>query len=122
MGNFCKNCGRPLQEGEVCNCTQQGGAQNENVNQNNQNTNQGYNGMPGYNNQYNSTGQNFHYERPEKKGRVPALLVPIGQTVAGGLLILFGLITNGFDWSYISYAAGAGFLLTGICGLVDAKK
>lgn len=23
MGNFCTNCGRPLQEGEVCNCTQQ---------------------------------------------------------------------------------------------------
>lgn len=23
MGNFCTQCGRPLQEGEVCNCTQQ---------------------------------------------------------------------------------------------------
>ncbi|MCH5251533.1 MAG: hypothetical protein J1F22_01050 [Lachnospiraceae bacterium] len=22
MGNFCTNCGRPLEEGEVCNCTQ----------------------------------------------------------------------------------------------------
>lgn len=117
MGNFCKNCGRPLQEGEVCNCTQQGGAQNVN-----QNTNQGYNGMSGHSNQYNTNDQNFYYANPEKKGRVPVLLVPIGQTVAGGLLILFGLVTSGFDWSYISYAAGIGFLLTGICGLVEAKK
>ena len=23
MGNFCTQCGRPLQEGEVCNCTAQ---------------------------------------------------------------------------------------------------
>lgn len=23
MGNFCTQCGRPLQEGEICNCTQQ---------------------------------------------------------------------------------------------------
>ena len=23
MGNFCTQCGRPLQEGEVCNCTTQ---------------------------------------------------------------------------------------------------
>mgnify|MGYP006967896641 CR=1 FL=1 len=23
MGNFCPQCGRPLQEGEVCNCTAQ---------------------------------------------------------------------------------------------------
>lgn len=27
MGNFCTQCGRPLQEGEVCNCTQQNVAQ-----------------------------------------------------------------------------------------------
>lgn len=27
MGNFCTQCGRPLQEGEVCNCTQQAAPQ-----------------------------------------------------------------------------------------------
>lgn len=27
MGNFCTQCGRPLQEGEVCNCTQQNAEQ-----------------------------------------------------------------------------------------------
>ena len=29
MGNFCTQCGRPLQEGEVCNCTQQTEAPNQ---------------------------------------------------------------------------------------------
>ena len=82
MAKFCKNCGRPLAEGEVCTCTQ----------------------------------------KEEAVKKVPRRLVPIGQTVAGGILVLFGIITGSFDWSYMSYAAGAGFLLTGICGLVDAKK
>lgn len=65
--------------------------------------------------------QSPHFTSTSKKG-TPKLLVPIGQTVVGGILILLGLITGGWDWSYISYVSGAGFLLTGICGIVDSKK
>ena len=31
MAKFCKNCGRPLQEGEICNCTEQVNTAFENV-------------------------------------------------------------------------------------------
>lgn len=98
MAKFCRNCGRPLEEGEVCTCNaQQNGVNRSQPEQNNT-------------------------RMDEKTKGVPRLLVPIGQTVAGGILVLFGLMTGSFDWSYMSYVAGAGFLLTGICGLVDAKK
>ena len=34
MANFCTRCGRPLQEGEVCNCQGQATLQNDNANEN----------------------------------------------------------------------------------------
>lgn len=111
MAFFCKNCGRPLQEGEVCHCTE-----GKQLNQ------QQYGQQMGQN--IPNSGMNPQYYQPQntpKKG-IPRLLVPIGQTVIGGLLIAVGLITGGWDWSYIAYLTGAGFLLTGICGIIDAKK
>lgn len=96
MGKFCRNCGKPLQEGEICSCTQQ---------------------------KIENSGQKYEgFIMQKKKNKVPRLLVPIGQTVAGGILLLLGFITGTFDWSFMSYVAGAGFLLTGICGLIEAEK
>ncbi len=126
MANFCNNCGRPLKEGEVCSCMQK-----NNVNQQNQGGNQQFyqpQNNQGGNQQFyqplnNQSGnQQFYQPQTNKGGKIPKLLVPIGQIVAGGILIIFGLMTGGWDWSYISYVSGAGFLLTGICGLIDSKK
>lgn len=104
MARFCSNCGRSLQEGEVCNCRQ--------VNMGNGQGNQ----------QQNNPNTGYYQPYTPKKAGIPKLLVPIGQTVTGGVLILFGLMTGGWDWSYISYVTGAGFLLTGICGIIEERK
>lgn len=104
MAKFCSYCGRPLQEGEVCSCRQERKGDGQAYQQPN----------------HLETG---HYQPyMAKKAGVPKYLVPIGQTVVGGILILFGLITGGWDWSYISCVAGAGFLLTGICGIIEKRK
>ncbi len=112
MAKFCKNCGRSLKEGEVCTCTQQSGVKSE----------QQYGDSVMQKRSYTDENQQVYPVYREKENKVPRLLVPIGQTVAGGLLVLLGFITGTFDWSFMSYVAGAGFLLTGICGLVEAKK
>lgn len=104
MAKFCSNCGRSLQEGEVCSCRQE-----------NKGDGQVYQ-QPDYLN------ANQYQPYMAKKAGVPKLLVPIGQIVVGGILILFGLMTGGWDWSYISYVTGAGFLLTGICGIIEKRK
>lgn len=112
MARFCSNCGRALQEGEVCNCRQVNmGTGQENGQQNQQ-----------QNPQQNNSNMGYYQSYTPKKAGIPKLLVPIGQTVAGGVLILFGLITGGWDWSYISYVTGAGFFLTGICGIIEERK
>ena len=74
------------------------------------------------NGQQNNPNMGYYQPYTPKKAGIPKLLVPIGQTVTGGVLILFGLITGGWDWSYISYVTGAGFLLTGICGIIEERK
>lgn len=69
MAKFCRNCGRPLAEGEICTCTQ----------------------------------------KDEAVKKILRLLVPIRQTVAGGILVFFRVITGSFGWPYMSYVAGAVF-------------
>ena len=115
MGNFCKYCGRALQEGEVCHC-RDGQKEQENMNHQFSGQSEEYANKREFYQQ-----QNHSFNSAPKKG-TPRLFVPIGQTVAGGILILLGLITGGWDWSYISYVSGAGFLLTGICGIIDSKR
>lgn len=112
MARFCSNCGRSLQEGEVCNCRQVNLGTGQATGQ----TNGQANG------QQNNPNMGYYQPYTPKKAGIPKLLVPIGQTVTGGVLILFGLITGGWDWSYISYVTGAGFLLTGICGIIEERK
>lgn len=98
MGNFCRNCGRPLQEGEICNCTQQ---KNE---------------QAIHQQQYQQQYQGY----PAKKKGIPKLLVPLGQTIVGGMLFLVTLL-SAIDWE-VAFLVSAGFLLTGICGLVELNK
>lgn len=99
MGNFCQYCGRELLEGENCDCLRQAST-------------------------YKQQEQNkVKLERIQtnavKKDIVPKKLVPIGQIVAGGILVLFALMCGGYDWGYISFFSGAVFLLTGICTLIN---
>lgn len=112
MARFCSNCGRALQEGEVCNCRQVNMGTGQVNGQQNQQQNP----------QQNNSNIGYYQSYTPKKAEIPKLLVPIGQTVTGAVLILFGLITGGWDWSYISYVTGAGFLLTGICGIIEERK
>ncbi len=104
MARFCSNCGRSLQEGEVCNCRQ--------VNMGNGQGNQ----------QQNNPNTGYYQPYTPKKAGIPKLLVPIGQTVTGRGFDIIWLNDGGWDWSYISYVTGAGFLLTGICGIIEERK
>lgn len=106
MANFCKECGRPLQEGEVCNCTQQMNNQATHQQQYQQEHKQGY--------------QRPYPEYTIKKKGVPKLLVPLGQTIVGGIL-LFIMIYSAADWD-VAFLTSVGFLLTGICGLIEMNK
>ena len=56
MARFCTKCGRPLKEGEVCNCTAQnaGGAQNAGVSQ----------GQPGGRQNYQQGQQYYQQGQP----------------------------------------------------------
>lgn len=80
MGNFCPNCGRPLNEGEVCDCTQKSNVREDETDMQKK----------------SELKNNLQYRI--KEGVVPKLLVPIGQTVIGGILVLFALICGGVDW------------------------
>lgn len=99
MGNFCQYCGKQLQEGEICNCMQQTSEQAQQA--------------------QNEVKFEYIQKNPEKKKVVPKRFVPIGQTAIGGILVLLALMCGGYDWGYISFVGGAGFLLTGICALID---
>ncbi len=58
MAKFCSQCGRPLQEGEVCNCTQQNnGPEQGQSNQNGYNAGQG---QPNYNNGVNQQQEQYN--------------------------------------------------------------
>ena len=112
MGNFCKYCGKPLQEGEVCDCVQQKGMNNQ----------AGERPVEQYNSNQNvRMDQRGYYQQTPKRG-VPRLLVPISQIVAGGLLVLEGFFCSEFAWGEIAFIVAVAFLITGICGLIEAKK
>lgn len=109
MGRFCGNCGRPLQDGEICNCTFR--KEEDKIQNNLQELEKPF-----------IKSQIYENQIIRENIKIPTLLVPIGQTVIGGILVAMGVITGTYDWSFISYAAGAGFLLTGICGIIEVKK
>lgn len=117
MANFCKNCGKPLAKGEICNCNSQN---NINGTIPNQNPQQHQNNQQSYANQQQSINQQPNYYTPP----VPAKkikLIPIGQIVGGGLLALEWFLTMDWAWGEISLIAGAAFLWTGILSLLNKQ-
>ena len=74
MARFCTKCGRPLKEGEVCNCTAQnaGGAQNAGVSQGQPGGRQNYQqGQPGgrQNYQQGQPGGQQYYQQGQPGGQ-----------------------------------------------------
>ena len=74
MARFCTKCGRPLKEGEVCNCTAQnaGGAQNAGVSQGQPGGRQNYQqGQPGgrQNYQQGQPGGQQYYQQGQSGGQ-----------------------------------------------------
>ncbi len=81
MGNFCKYCGRPLQEGEVCHCNEKSGS---NVQQTQ------------YHNMGNENPMKEQYHYTEKpKSFLPSYNVNVFSTMALILGILSICITGG---------------------------
>lgn len=88
MARFCKYCGRSLQDGEVCQCRD--------------------NGM--------ATGEAREKELAAEINTPKA--IGIVNIVAGSLMLLLGLNDIEFAWGLFSLAGGAGFLVSGILELV----
>lgn len=62
------------------------------------------------------------YRKSVEQNRIMKLIAAIGQILVGLTLFYYGSVTEGWDWGYISTASAVGFLLTGVCGLIDIIK
>lgn len=90
MAKFCENCGRPLEEGEVCNCTQQSETDNKNTNENLQNQI----------NQMSDKNNKIENEKKPKKSPLRKFLHFVRNVVLAivaifVVLLVIGVVTDG---------------------------
>lgn len=88
MAGFCKYCGRSLQDGEICQCRNNGMAAGE----------------------INEPKIVAEVKTPKAAGIV--------NIVAGAIMLLIGMADIEFDWGVIALLGGIGFLISGILELV----
>lgn len=98
MPKYCAFCGKQLNEGETCDCQTK------------------TNPIP--DNSKTTVQQTYPIKEASTTIAKTSKMIPIGQTVAGGLLAILGLLSIDYAWGEISLVAAFGFLWTGILELV----
>ena len=129
MEKFCTDCGRAIQEGDICVCKREGQIPQVSPNYQEQQPksqiNYNVNVPPTTVSAQATYQQPGTHQQPQVMGygaNGMQKFVAIGQIVTGGILFLFGMLTAGTDWSFISFVAGAGFIMTGTCELMGLIK
>ena len=90
MTRFCKYCGRPLNNGEICHCRDESVAEVKNEKA---------------------------VEKEAEKITMPKA-IGIVNIVAGSIMLLLGVVDIDYDWGLIALIGGAGLLVTGILELL----
>lgn len=140
MARFCTNCGKALEEGELCGCMNQQQA-NPAAPQSNPEPQQTYQQMNQQQQAYRASQQQnyqhvqqpmhqqFYQEQPPIYGAIQGEKrmgwkkgVYITQIVVGSFLLLAGFASIDYDWGIIACTASIGFLVTGILELMHMGK